>query len=46
MYVVAVGNAFEGLTLVGPFDSFDEAEKYTDAECVYGEWNIVKVEVP
>lgn len=26
MYVVALGNAFDGMRIVGPFEDFDEAE--------------------
>jgi len=44
MYVVAVGNAFEGLTVVGPFDSFDEAVDYANNELMTEGWNVVKVE--
>jgi len=44
MYVVAFGNAFDGLIFFGPFDSFDEAEAYANAENAGQEWNVVKVE--
>jgi len=38
-YVVAVGNAFDGTRLVGPYDSFEAADRF--AQTVRNaEWNI------
>lgn len=45
MYVIAFGNAFDGLSLVGPFDSHAEAEEYAN-RCQTGNdgWTIVQIE--
>lgn len=44
-YVVAVGNAFDGVKLYGPFDNADEASNWADANVVE-EWNIVDLTDP
>jgi len=42
MFVLATGNAFDGIHLFGPFDSHEEAEEA--AEDVHDDWWIVMVE--
>jgi hypothetical protein len=42
MYVVSYGNAFDGLSLVGPFKTNDDACAYADGD----EYNIVEVASP
>jgi hypothetical protein len=44
MYVVLYGNPFEGMSLVGPFMSIDDAQTYVFGEA--GAWHIVKIEQP
>ena len=44
MWVVSLGNAFDGLTLVGPFKTFDDAIQFVDM--LNEPWNIIKVEKP
>lgn len=43
-YAIATGNPFDGLTLIGPFTSFEEAVDY--AESTDTEYNIVILEKP
>lgn len=45
MFVVAVGNPFDGIELIGPFESADEANEYADQS--FGgkdTWWVMKVE--
>ena len=37
-YTVAYGNAFDGLTFYGVFDSFDAAELWADRHDTFGYW--------
>ena len=41
MYVVAFGNAFDGIYLYGPFETLEDAHKY--ANNLNEEFNIVKL---
>lgn len=41
-HVVVAGNAFDGLALFGPFDSYDEALTHAEG-LVGGEWKVVAV---
>jgi len=46
-YVVAQGSAFEGIQMVGPFDSFEEAQKFAEADTVIGtDWHVVQLKDP
>jgi hypothetical protein len=45
MYAVAVGGMFDGVNLYGPFDDFEDAEKWAAIECGYQTW-IVKLLSP
>lgn len=42
MYAVAVGEIFDVLDFYGPFDEFEDAEKWAGTECSYSWW-IVKL---
>lgn len=44
-YVIALGNAFEGFTLIGPFASSEEAIKIAEKQKEI-EWNVVEVFPP
>jgi hypothetical protein len=44
-FVVATGNAFDGLTLLGPFDTKEEALEYAKANIHRDmEWRVVGIE--
>jgi hypothetical protein len=45
-YVVAVGNAFDGLTLYGPFNDEGEALRFAEDEISAAEWNVVLLNEP
>jgi hypothetical protein len=45
-WIVAVGNAFEGITFQGPFDNADQALKYGKVVSGGGEWSIVPMDEP
>jgi hypothetical protein len=45
MYVVSIGNAFDGLHLVGPFDDNEEAQEYGDT-LRNVEWAVVELGCP
>jgi hypothetical protein len=42
-YIVATGNAFDGLRLHGPFTDSGDAEFWAQDECGNQEWTIVPV---
>lgn len=42
-FVVAVGNAFDGLTLYGPFNSEEAALNWADIGCRAEQWDIVRL---
>jgi hypothetical protein len=45
-FIVAVGNAFDGLTVYGPFDTSEDAQTFGQ-DCRRGEdWTIVELEKP
>ena len=46
MHVIAIGDCFNGIILLGPFDSFDEALNHAEEECLDGDWSVVKIETP
>ena len=47
MFVIAFGNAWDGMTLTGPFDDHDVALAYAERHADdTGEWNIVELETP
>ena len=43
-HLIAVGNAFDGLSFIGPFNDFDSAYHYTQQ--VEEEWNIITLAKP
>jgi hypothetical protein len=45
-WVVAFSNPFDGLYLVGPFDTHEEAIEYAEANSPNTEWHIVKLQTP
>lgn len=45
MFVVVIGNVFDGLDLIGPFDEMDEAQDYGDASR-HDEWTAVELVAP
>jgi hypothetical protein len=45
LHVVAFGDAFNGLTLVGPFTDYDDALAHAEANnSDYGDWHVVAVD--
>lgn len=47
MTVIAFGNAFDGLTLVGPFDDAEAAITFAEQHAADGEdWHLVDVMAP
>lgn len=47
MFVVSIGNAFDGLSLYGPFESREDAEEYGEQEFAHKtDWVVVNVEIP
>lgn len=46
MVVVAVGHAFEGIKLYGPFKNAEEADEWAATEVTKDPWWIVPVEEP
>jgi len=44
MYVVSIGNAFDGLSLVGPFEDEIDANDYADG--LNDEWHIMELTDP
>jgi hypothetical protein len=43
-HVVAVGNAFGGIKLYGPFDDYDTALKYAEGH-VGDDWHVIQLEL-
>ena len=46
MFVLSRGNAFEGLTLVGPFDNGEAAAEYAEENESDDDWSVVSLETP
>lgn len=47
LHVVAFGDAFNGLTLVGPFTDYDDALAHAEVNnSDYGDWHVVAVDTP
>ena len=46
VYVLSIGNAFDGLRLVGPFEWSQEAQDWAEEHAKGEEWNVVHVEKP
>ena len=44
MYAVAFGNAFDGISLTGPFHTADEASAFADG--AEGDWNVIHISPP
>lgn len=45
--IIAFGNAFDGLSLVGPFENYEDADQYAQAHRAdYEEYNLVEVTEP
>ena len=38
MYAVAVGEMFDGINFYGPFEEYDDAEKWAAVESGYSWW--------
>jgi hypothetical protein len=45
MYAVAVGEMFDAINFFGPFDEFEDAADWADANAQYNWW-VVTLEVP
>lgn len=44
-YVAAIGNAFDGINLYGPFDTVEDAAAFAEINTPdYSDWNIVPLE--
>lgn len=43
LWVLIVGNPFDGLRVFGPFDSTDEIDGYTEEHHAHDEWWVVKL---
>ena len=43
-YIVSVGNAFDGLSFIGPFDDGEEANEYADRYLTGLEWFVIRLE--
>jgi hypothetical protein len=46
MVVIAVGDAFNGIWLVGPFDGHDAAGAYAEMVFKHDEWHLLDVRTP
>ena len=44
-YAICVGSPYEGLTLYGPFDDFDDALEWAE-RARFDRWEIVEIENP
>lgn len=44
MYVVSIGNPYDGISLVGPFDTTEEANEYADG--LNDEWHVMELTPP
>jgi hypothetical protein len=45
-YVIAVGNAFDGLSMIGPFDTFDDALDHAEQLEGHPEYVVCELEKP
>jgi len=43
-FCILTGNPLDGMSIIGPFDSHDEARDH--AEMHYSEWMVTEMEVP
>lgn len=46
MFVVALGDPFEGIKLFGPFDTAEDAENWAETEVKDESWSLVEVQEP
>jgi replication-associated recombination protein RarA len=48
LYVIAAGNAFDGMDLIGPFEATDDAAEFAegDSRTQDGRWEIISVDAP
>lgn len=46
MFVVVIGNPFDGLSIHGPFDSHDDARQWAEDEGDSESWWVKEVEKP
>lgn len=46
MYVIVVGNPFDGLTIYGPYEDEDEAIQYAELWIRGYTWHVVTIEDP
>jgi hypothetical protein len=45
IFIVAVGDPWDGIVLYGPFDNFDDAHDWADTT-INESWNVVEVKTP
>ena len=43
MWIVAIGDAFDGITLYGPFDECEDATEWADNHTEDREWTVVQI---
>lgn len=46
MHIVVVGNPFDGLSVFGPFATFEEARAWADANGRNDDWRVVLLHSP
>lgn len=47
MIVIAFGNPFDGMTVVGPFEDYEEANRYAELHAAdYEDWHVITVSAP
>ena len=44
--VLVVGNPFDGMTIIGPFDHPEDASSYAEKFCGGEDWHLIPVEEP
>ena len=45
-YAIAVGNAFDGISLIGPFDTFEDALSHAEELEGHPEYVVCEIEKP
>ena len=44
MWLAAIGNAFDGITIYGPFETVGDAAEYAEQHTPdYSDWNVVQL---
>lgn len=41
MYVIAVGNVFDGITLYGPYEDNENAQQIAELEFNHSDWHVI-----